>query len=274
MDLQFSGLHELSVRPLGISLYLPPIVWKGDSVGHIGENDLFFFVLEGECFLHIDAQSYIVRPGQLAYLPKGKMRAYTHVSERFSMYEMAFSAKANGHELMPLLGLDGQDFVVDVPDPAAMSALFESSHRKELYKNPLYDIAWCENIIHIIRIYAEQRQRLTGSDALVFKPLLEHMTTHMDQSLCIEDMAAIVYMQPTYFIKKFHKAFGLPPLAYFNRLKMYQAMGMLAGTELSVGKIAVAIGVPDAAYFARLFKKHCGLTPVAYRAQFKHKSKI
>ena len=89
--------------PEALYLYVPPIVWKGDSVGHMGEYDLFFWVLEGECFLRIDSQNYIIRPGQLAYLPKGKMRAYTHASERFSMYEMAFSATSDAKNLMETL---------------------------------------------------------------------------------------------------------------------------------------------------------------------------
>ena len=56
------------------------------------KDNSFFLVLEGECFLSIDNENYIIKPGQLAYLPKGKRRAYTHISKSFSMYEMAFSA--------------------------------------------------------------------------------------------------------------------------------------------------------------------------------------
>ena len=86
-------LKEITIRPEAIYLYVPPIVWKGDPLGHIGEKDLFFWVIEGECFLKIDNQNYIVHPGQLAYLPKGKMRTYTHVSERFTMYEMSLNRR-------------------------------------------------------------------------------------------------------------------------------------------------------------------------------------
>ena len=115
------GLGELSVKPAALFLHIPPLVWKGDILGHVGKNDLFFFVLEGECFLRIDSQSYIVRPGQIAYLPKGKVRAYTHASERFSMYEMAFVAHVQGQELMELLGLTDGDYVVSVEDVEQMS---------------------------------------------------------------------------------------------------------------------------------------------------------
>ncbi len=269
MDKQIFALNELSVKPLGVFLYVPPIVWKGDSVGHIGENDIFFWVLEGECFLSIDSQSYIVRPGQLAYLPRGKMRAYTHASERFSMYEMAFVAEANGEPLMEVLGLTEQSFVVDIPNKEEMSSLFESSHRKEMFKNPLYDVGWCANIINIIRIYAEERQKQSGKDSLVFKPVVEYMLNNVDKPIKTETLASLVYMQPTYFIKRFHKAYGVPPVAYLNRMRMYKAMGLLAGTDKSIEAISREVGILDTSYFSRIFKKHCNVTPSEYRQEFR-----
>ena len=262
-------LGDLTVKPASLYLHVPPFVWKGDCVGHVGKNDLFFWVLEGECYLHIDSQSYIVRPGQMAYLPKGKMRAYTHASKRFSMYEMAFVAKSDGKELMQVLGLDEGDFVVDIPEKEKMSELFEGCARRELFQNPIYDMAWCANIINIIRIYAEQRGRTVGTDRALFKPVLEYMSENMAKSLTVEELSSIVFMQPTYFIRQFGKTYGLSPIAYFNQMKMYKAMGMLASTDVSIENIAKEIGISDTSYFARLFKKHASVTPSEYRSEFK-----
>ncbi len=268
MDITTFKLEELNIRPQNIYLYVPPVVWKGDSVGHIGENDLFFWVLEGECFLRIDSQSYIIRPGQLAFLPKGKLRAYTHASKRFSMYEMSFSADANGINLMKVLGLTEDNFVVSISDRDIMSALFESSHRKELFKNPIYDVSWCSNILSIICMYAEEHRRITPEKNSVFKKALEYMSENLNRSVCIEELASLCYMQPTYFVKKFHDALGMPPLAYFNRMRIYKAMGLLAGTKLSIEDVAREVGISDTSYFTRMFKKHCNLTPTEYRIEF------
>ena len=139
-------LENLLIEPLYIGLYVPPIVWKGDAVGHMGINDTFFWVLEGECFLTVDSQSYIVKPGQLAYLPKGKMRSYTHVSERFSMWEMAFSAKINGEDLMQTLGLTEHNFVVDIQTKEEMSHVL--SRKIFMFKNDRLD-TYKKNIVDI-----------------------------------------------------------------------------------------------------------------------------
>lgn len=269
MEHRIFNLHSLTVRPIEVHLFVPPIVWKGDSVGHIGVNDAFFWVLEGQCFLSIDSQNYIVKPGQLAFLPKGKMRAYTHASKSFSMYEIAFEAKANGENLMEVLGLNSKNFVVDIKNKEEMSRLFENSSHKEFYKNPLYDVGWCANIINIIKMYTEEHQKHRGEDSITFKPVFEFMSTHIKDAIKIEDLAALVHMQPTYFIKRFRSEFGLPPLAYLNRMRIYTAMGKLAGTDDSIEQIASEIGIADTSYFARIFKKHCDVTPSEYRAEFK-----
>ncbi len=272
MHEQIFELKKLNIRPVNVHFYVPPILWKGDSVGHIGNNDVFFWVLEGECFLNIDSQNYIVRKGQLAYLPKGKMRMYTQVSERFSMYEMGFEAIANENEnLMEALGLTEQNFVVDIEDREYLKKLFENSKREEMFKDQLYNVGWCADIINIIKLYAEARQHHTSSDYLFFKPVLEYMTQNLAKQIMLEELAALVHMHPTYFVKKFREKCGMPPLAYLNNIRMYKAMGLLLGTKKSVEEISREVGVPDSSYFARMFKKHAGLSPTEYRSTFKRR---
>ena len=263
-------LENLKITPFSVHLYVPPILWKGDRIGHIGERDVFFFVLEGECFLSVDAQSYIVKKGQLAFLPKGKMRMYTQASENFSMYEMRFKAEVNnGEDLMEVLGLTEQNFVVDVENMDELMTLFENSNRDEVYKSLVHDVAWCANIIKIINIYAMQRQKQNESDYIFFRPVFEYMTINLANNVKLEDLAAIVHMHPTYFVKKFREKCSMPPLAYLNNLRMYKAMSLLAGTENSIEKIAKSVGIADASYFARMFKKHTGISPTEYKNIFK-----
>ncbi len=266
---EYYNLDELRIKPVYIEMYAPPLVWKGDSVGHIGKNDLFFWVVDGECFLTVDSQNFLVKPGQLAYLPKGKKRVYTHTSSRFVMYEMAFSATNGKENLMDILGLTEQNFVVDIPDREEMNRLFSASMRKEMYKDPLYDIGWCTNLMSIIRIYTAQRRKQNDNDSLLLRPVIEYMNENVNKSVTTAELAALVYMQPTYFIKRFKHNYGLPPINYFNRMKMYKAMGILAGSDLPIEDVASMLGFSDASYFSRLFKKHCNVTPSEYRSEFR-----
>ena len=103
---------------------------------------------------------------------------------------------------------------------------------------------------------------------MYFKEVLKYMADNLDKSIKIDDLASIMYMQPTYFIRKFKKAFSIPPFAYFSQLKIYKAMELLSGTQLSIEEISSRIGINDAAYFSRFFKKMCKTTPSEYRKAF------
>ena len=262
------SVSSLTVSPVEVCLYVPPIVWKGDAAGHIGVNDLFFFVLEGACFLRVEDESYIIEAGQMAFLPKGKLRAYTHTSETFSMYEMAFTAEADGENLMERLGLSGGSLVVTLTEPEKTRALFEGSQRKELRRDPLYDIGTVANVLNVIRLYARERRKRARIPA-AFAPVLAYMSVNMEKPLRTEELSAMAFMQTTYFIRQFKKAYGLPPLAYLNRMRIFRAMGLLSGTELPVEEIAKRVGFEDASYFARVFKKTAGISPSRYRTEFK-----
>lgn len=267
----FENIHinNITVKPAGCSFYLPPMSWKGDCVGHIGSNDTFFWVLEGECFLLIESDAAIIRPGQLAYLPKGKKRMYTHISERFCMYEMAFDIKVNEKNLMEVFGFTDGNYVVDIEDKEKMSKLFENSYHTEMFKNPLYDVASCANIINIVKKYAEARSRLKTSAVSFFEPVLKRMSEATDRSVTTEELSDLVYMQPSYFIRMFKKAFGVSPQNYFRHLKLYKAMNLLASTDLPLDEVSRRIGIDDTSYFARFFKKNCRVTPSEYRKAFK-----
>lgn len=227
-----ADIKNFSVTPIIVSLYVPPITWKGDPKGHIGTNDVFFWVVEGECYLMIEDKCYIVKPGQLAFLPKGLMRTYTQISENFLMYEMAFSAKLNGENLFDVLGLSNGNHVVDIADRDGMSSLFENSLRHEFNKNLVYDIGWCANIINIIKHYVSERIKLDSSGSK-FDNIINYMNKNISKNLRVDELAALAFMQPTYFIKKFKEAFGKSPIEYFNMLRIYKSMSLLGRIRLS-----------------------------------------
>ena len=63
----------------------------------------------------------------------------------------------------------------------------------------------------------------------------------------------------------FRQAFGQTPLAYVNSLRMARARALLADTDYPIKQIAHELGFVDVGYFDRLFRKHAGLSPAAFR---------
>ena len=62
---------------------------------------------------------------------------------------------------------------------------------------------------------------------------------------------------------------GMSPLQYLHRLQIEQAKALLLRTDLPVQRIGERVGQPNGAYFARLFRRHVGATPAAFRSGHK-----
>ena len=72
-------------------------------------------------------------------------------------------------------------------------------------------------------------------------------------------------MSKYHFIKCFERAMGITPQRYITKVIMEKSKLLLRTTSCQVSEIAAMLGVEDALYFSRMFKKHNGVSPRAYR---------
>ena len=266
-------IENLTVSPKMIQLFIPPIKWHGDPKGHVGTYDTFFYISSGECSLMIEDSSTILRAGDLAFLPKGKMRAYTSMSDEISLYEINFEAEINERSWFEGIEHDDEIYVVKPQNPEQVKKMFEDSARYEFEKDLMYDVFFCSNIVNLMCIFLKEKNRLENYE-LPFKAVTKYMRENLGRTIKISELSSISYMEETYFIKKFKKAFGDSPIAYLNKLRIYQAMTYLAENKLSLTDIARMVGIYDNSYFSKIFKLHCGITPTEYRNIFIRQSKI
>jgi len=84
----------------------------------------------------------------------------------------------------------------------------------------------------------------------------------------VEELAARVGMSPRNFARRFTSATGETPLAYLHRLRIDAARQLLEAGKKNVADVSEAVGYHDLAFFRRLFKRHTGTPPRAYRARF------
>ncbi len=261
---KYFGAQNITIQPIKIAFYMPPTVFGGDPVGHVGQNDMFFLLLKGEIILFIDDDFYIMKAGQLAFLPKGKMRRYFSFSNDYKVYSMSFYAQGDGSNLMQGLNLTHGNYVVTPKNLDRVVDLFENSSHVEFNKNAIYNVIWSANILNIIKEFSKEQKVQFNSDVRL-NDVVDYMKANVDKNVTVEELSKIVYMQPTYFIRCFKKSYGDSPMAYFKTLKICKAMQLLHEGVLSIDKIAESLAMTDPSYFSRWFKNSCGVSPSDYR---------
>lgn len=95
--------------------------------------------------------------------------------------------------------------------------------------------------------------------------MLRFLRKNVHKKLSLNDICLRFNYSRSFLCKTFKEQTGETLAACFNRIKMEEAERMLATGSESITNIAVSLGFCEVKYFDSVFKKHTGLTPLAYR---------
>lgn len=93
----------------------------------------------------------------------------------------------------------------------------------------------------------------------------EYVEEHFREKILLEDIAAVVDLNPVYFSALFKKETDMNFSTYLINVRMEQAKKMLISTNDTIAAIGDAVGYGDQKYFSQLFKKVVGVKPAIYR---------
>lgn len=84
--------------------------------------------------------------------------------------------------------------------------------------------------------------------------------------LSVAEIAAQVGLSPSRLAHAFRAATGMGVIAYRDAARIQRAGQLLRTTGMPVAAVGRAVGYPDQLYFARVFRRHTGASPSAWRA--------
>lgn len=82
----------------------------------------------------------------------------------------------------------------------------------------------------------------------------------------VEELAAICDLPATKFARRVQRVFGLTPRQLALKVRLDEALHLLATTDASLADIALRTGFCDQSAFTRHFRRLAGLPPGAFRA--------
>ena len=107
------------------------------------------------------------------------------------------------------------------------------------------------------------------ADCHTFGPLLDWMTTHLDDELSVAQLARHASMSPRTFARRFLAETGTTPHRWLTGQRVAVAAGLLETTDFGLDEIAGKVGFADAPLLRHHFKAIRGTTPSAFRAAFR-----
>ncbi len=97
--------------------------------------------------------------------------------------------------------------------------------------------------------------------------LIRHMKRDYREKITLESLSRLVFVSPNHLSTIFRQYTGRSPIDFLIQVRLDEARRLLHSCEFRVGEICNMVGCEDPAYFSRMFHRHAGMSPSAYRRE-------
>ena len=95
--------------------------------------------------------------------------------------------------------------------------------------------------------------------------LLRYMTLHFTDTVTAEELAKLCFLSKSQLNRRFQAAYGISPIAWLNRFRLYSARELLKNTDYPITLICEKTGFKNTSDLYRHFKTAFNLSPNQYR---------
>lgn len=239
----------------------------------------FVFVESGETLVTIGTETYLFKANECAVIPAGQVFTvrYWHECTGFmgGFHTDFLSADCSGRSLMrtfPFLRKWGDHKVRF--DSGQAPFVLNILHRLlgECGGGGNGDVL--RTYLTALLVEIEQARAKGGEEPDIDNRLcnrfVEYVFEHPGDGHSLGFHAERLNVSPPHLTRTVKKLTSKTPLQWINEAVVLEAKVLLSHTDLPVGEIAERVGHSDPSYFTRMFRRHVGMAPLAYRAGSKN----
>ncbi len=105
--------------------------------------------------------------------------------------------------------------------------------------------------------------------SLLIQKAVTHIDSDLQGDLTLHSISSLLKVNPSYLSTLFKKETGHTLTEFVNKRRIDRAKQLLTSGNAQIQIISQNCGIVDVNYFTKLFKKHTGFTPKAYRENYK-----
>lgn len=138
---------------------------------------------------------------------------------------------------------------------------------KEVYN--AQSVEQCEEILRkIARFFSERDQEPERTLSPLVRKVITDVDTDLKEPLTLQYFSEKLEVNGSYLSNLFRRETGKTITQYVTDQRLKHAENLLRYTNKPVRSVAVEVGIGDAQYFSRLFRKKTGMKPTEYRRKY------
>ena len=272
-------------------------VWQVADPYHI-----LIYIKQGSCTLETGGKQYVLREGDLFFLPQNTMYIRRPIDDalctmfyaHFRLPDMQTLQESRAREKTIAWkkeiddALLQADFMVHVEERLYLAShMHLQKHQKEIEAL----ISQCEDpenrlsMLHAMQISVWFLQILLLASGSVLDRLMDDHTVlpaertpeklrqaivyirqHESEKITLTDLCSACAVSKQMMMRYFRSNLNITPTEYITRHKMNRALELFArAPDLTIKEIAWEVGYDDQCYFSRVFTRVMGETPTDFR---------
>lgn len=243
---------------------LKPGRYEGHTQAYPTSSAGLVFAVCGEAVFTFDGTHYELRKGTIVHGGK-QMTLSLMVGEQGFEYVLVH------YSLLDAKGTDmsvcRSHFRLGAKLNSGLEGKLTALYQAGAIPGPIYAVRVKELFYGLLHdLLTGSRETSHKSGGTIVERTLAYIHENYMETISLNSLAGMQGMEAKPFAYLFRKYAGLFPIDYVIQYRIKKAMQLLAATDKSISDIAACVGYADAHYFSRLFKRHAGRSPSAFRA--------
>ena len=237
----------------------------------------YIYVANGGGEIKINDTTHRLTSGCIYLIKPGEEHSFSaNATEKLVTYEIKFEAHSNNLSYM----LYDLPSYVNVTGSTIYEA-FSRIHTEHVTKKPYFkELSSClltEVIFALKR--SVQKEAIKdipdiedGIDEQLnsMKEITVYIKNNIDNNITLQELADLVKLEKTYFIKKFKSVIGTTPMQYVKKARLERAKKLLLYSDMNITQISDALNFTSIHRFSEFFINEVGISPQKFKKQEKN----
>lgn len=239
----------------------------GNTRRHYHDNYELYFLESGTCNYYVDNRYYLLRAGDLIFIPSGQIHQTNYDQEQHTRRLINCGAEFIPNDLSSELFETNYIFrnktVVN-----KILEIFQSIEQEytahDDYSNKIIKLH-THRLFYLIARHKNENMISTAENKTI-ESVIDHIKKNYMHELSLFGVAQQHAVSAEHLSRAFKKELGIGFNEYVNALRLQKAEFMLRNEYgKSISEVAFACGFNDSNYFSYRFKKMYGVSPISLK---------
>ena len=232
---------------------------------------LFFFVLSGTGSLTYEGMTYELSAGDCVFIDCRKAYSHSTSDNLWSLQWCHFYSPSLPAVYEKYKERGGRP-VFHPDDLTPFTSLLTDLYNLASSSDYIRDMRINEKLGSLLILLMEQSWHpesvIVSRKRMELVAVKEYLDEHYTEKIMLEELAEKFFINKFYLSKIFKETYGTTVNNYLISKRITRAKQLLRFTDMTVDEIGVVVGMADANYFSRMFRKVEGISPREYRKQW------